>query len=201
MINKTNKTNRTNAKGLIQPHGGYRKLKSYQTTEVIYDGTVAFCKRHKSDLTYKNYEQMTGAARSGKQNIAEGSQVSGTSKKSELKLYNVARGSLEELLQDLLDYLRQNKLELWDKDAPRALEIRELAYKEDKSYKTYASYLEGDAETAANTLICLIHQANFLLDRQIKALEKEFLEEGGFSERMYKNRTERRKKQEENNSG
>jgi len=180
---------------LIPPHGGYRKLKSYQTATIIYDGTVAFCKRNKPELTYKNYEQMTGAARSGKQNIAEGSQVSGTSKKSELKLLNVARGSLEELLQDFLDYLRQNKLSLWDKDCPQALAIRKLAYKDDKSYSTYSTYFERDAETAANTLICLIHQANYLLDRQIKALEKEFLEEGGFTERMYRKRTEHRKKQ------
>ena len=194
-MKKEHPSDKSYTSDLIPPHGGYRKLKSYQTATIIYDGTVAFCKKYKSDLTYKTYEQMTGAARSGKQNIAEGSQVSGTSKKSELKLLNVARGSLEELLQDFLDYLRQNKLSLWNKDSPKAQAVRQLAYKENKSYQTYATYLEGNAETAANTLICLVHQANYLLDQQIKTLEKEFLEEGGFSERMYRKRTKRRKEQ------
>ncbi len=194
-MKKEHPPDKSHTSELIPPHGGYRKLKSFQTTELIYDSTVAFCKRHKSNLTYKTYEQMTGAARSGKQNIAEASQVSGTSKKSELKLLNVARGSLEELLQDFLDYLRQNSLKTWDKNSPKARAVRKLAYEEDKSYETYAPYFEGDAEVAANTLICLVHQANYLLDQQIKALEKEFLEKGGFTERMYRKRTEHRKEQ------
>ena len=94
------------ANRIILPHSNYRQLKSFQTTTIIYDFTMAFCNQYRSLLTYKNYEQMIGAARSGKQNIAEGSQVSGTSKKTEIKLTSVARGSLEELLQDCLDFLR-----------------------------------------------------------------------------------------------
>ncbi|MEA2020791.1 MAG: four helix bundle suffix domain-containing protein, partial [Patescibacteria group bacterium] len=192
---KEHPSNKHHTSDLIPPHGGYRKLKSYQTTEIICDGTAVFCEKFVP--SYKRSEQMNGAARSGKQNIAEASQVSGTSKKSELKLINVARGSLEELLQDFLDYLRQNDLELWDKDSPQALAIRKLAYRKDKSYETYKTYLESDnPEVVANTLICLIHQANFLLDRQIKALENEFLEKGGFSERMYRKRTKHRKEQQ-----
>jgi len=110
--------------------------------------------------------------------------ASGTSKKTELKLVNVARASLEELLLDYEDFLRQKGLKQWSKDDPRIKEIRGMAYKTDRTYKTYESYLD-DPETAANCMICLIHQANFLLDRQFVALEKDFLEQGGFTERLY----------------
>ena len=176
---------------LIPPHGGYRNLTSYQMATIVCDATVVFCKRWIRN--FKLNEQILGAARSGKQNIAEGSMVSGTSKKSELKLIGVARASFEELLQDLEDFLRQGSLGLWDKNHQKAKEIRQLAYKSDKSYTTYKAYIEGDAETAANVIICLTHQTNFLLDRQLKALEKQFLEEGGFTERLYQKRAERRK--------
>jgi len=182
------------ANRIILPHGNYRQLKSFQTTTIIYDFTMAFCNKYRSLLTYKNYEQMIGGARSGKQNIAEGSQVSGTSKKTEIKLTSVARGSLEELLQDCLDFLRQNNLVLWDKNNPRTITIRKIAYKPDRSYESYKSYLK-DPESAVNCLICLIHQANFLLDRQLEALEKDFLENGGFTERLYRERSKARKKQ------
>ncbi len=177
--------------GVIPPHGGYRKLKSYQTAEIIYDATVDFCNMYLSNgsnKSYRTYDQMVQAARSGKQNIAEGSQVSGTSKKSELKLLNVARGSLEELLQDCQDFLRQNKLSLWKKDSPKARKVRALAYKSNRSYMTYKTYIESGAESAANTLVCLINQANYLLDRQLKSLEKAFLKKGGFTENLYKKR-------------
>ena len=136
---------------------------------------------------------MVQAARSGKQNIAEGSQVSGTSKKSELKLVGVARGSLEELLVDFKDFLRQKGLPLWGKDHPKAREVRGLCYRKDRSYLTYKPYIEeGAAEVAANTLVCLIHQTNYLLDQQLRALEKAFLKEGGFTERLYRTRTQAR---------
>lgn len=184
------------ANRIILPHGNYRQLKSFQTTTIIYDFTMAFCNQYRSLLTYKNYEQMIGGARSGKQNIAEGSQVSGTSKKTEIKLTSVARGSLEELLQDCLDFLRQNNLVLWDKNDPRTITIRKIAYKPDRSYESYKSYLK-DPESAVNCLICLIHQANFLLDRQLEALEKDFLENGGFTERLYRERSKARKKQKD----
>ena len=144
-------------------------------------------------INTRTYDQMVQAARSGRQNIAEGSQTSGTSKKTELKLVNVARASLEELLLDYEDFLRQRKLPLWNKDDARAREVRALAYKSDKSYTTYKTYMT-EPEEAANMLICLIHQACYLLDRQITALEKEFLENGGFSENLYRKRTEARKK-------
>lgn len=136
-------------------------------------------------------DQMVQAARSGRQNIAEGCQASGTSKKTEIKLVNVARASLEELLIDYEDFLRQRGFKLWEKDSPEAKTIRDLAYKSDRSYSTYKSYLENP-ETGANMLVCLIHQANYLLDQQLRALEKEFLEKGGFTERLYNARKTQR---------
>jgi len=175
---------------LIPSHGGYRKLKSFQTAEIIYDLTVMFCDSYvsyKSHRTNRTYSQMTQAARSGKQNIAEGSQVSGTSKKTEIKLISVARASLQELLEDYKDFLRQKGLALWGKASPEALAVRQLAYSPDKSYRTYKTYLTAP-ESAANCLICLINQANFLLDRQLASLEKDFLEKGGFTENLYKKR-------------
>lgn len=174
---------------LIPAHGGYRNLKSYQTSTLVYDLTVEFCNHYVREHRMK--DQMVQAARSGRQNIAEGCQASGTSKKTEIKLVNVARASLEELLIDYEDYLRQHGLRMWSKDDPSAQAIRALAYTTDKSYETYRTYL-GSAESAANVLICLIHQANYLLDRQLKALEKEFLEKGGFTERLYALRKDKR---------
>jgi four helix bundle suffix protein len=129
---------------------------------------------------------MVQAARSGKQNLAEGSMASGTSKKFELKLVGVARASLEELLLDYQDFLRQRKLLLWEKNHPQAQQIRKLAYASNRSYMTYKTYIDGTPpEVAANALICLIHQTNFLLDQQLRQLEKQFLDQGGFTEKLY----------------
>ena len=178
---------------IIPPHGGYRELKSYQTTEIIYDATVVFCNQF-IDRRSRTVDQMVQAARSGKQNIAEGCMASGTSKKTELKLIGVARASLEELLLDYQDFIRQNNLSLWKKEHPHTKEIRQLAYTKNRSYTTYRSYIEtASAEIPANTLICLIHQANYLLDHQLKKLEQQFIQEGGITERVYKNRKETRK--------
>jgi len=170
---------------VIGPHGGYRNLKSYQNAEIVYDATVKFCDRF-IDRRSRTHDQMVQAARSGKQNIAEGSMASGTSKKMELKLVGVARASLEELLVDYQDFLRQRGLPLWDKGHAQAQTIRKLAYAKNRSYKTYSTYIErGSPEVAANTLVCLIHQANYLLDQQLRQLERRFLEEGGFTEKLY----------------
>jgi restriction system protein len=177
---------------LIPPHGGFRDLQSYQMAEIVYDATVVFCNRFISKRS-RTHDQMVQAARSGKQNIAEGSMASGTSKKSELKLVGVARASLEELLLDFQDYLRQKGLALWGKDYPRARQVRGLCYKKDRSYKTYKSYIENSApEIAANTMSCLIHQTNYLLDQQLRVLEKAFLKEGGFTEKLYHTRLQMR---------
>jgi restriction system protein len=154
---------------------------------------VVFCDRF-VERRSRTHDQMVQAARSGKQNIAEGSMASGTSKKTELKLIGVARASLEELLVDFQDYLRQHGLPLWGKEHRQAREVRALCYKENRSYSTYKNYVEppAPAQVAANTLICVIHQTNFLLDQQLRALDKEFLEKGGFTEKLYRARSQRR---------
>jgi four helix bundle suffix protein len=142
---------------------------------------------------------MVQAARSGKQNIAEGSAASGTSKKTELKLIGVARASLEELLLDFEDFLRQHGLPLWGKDHPKAKEVRGLCYAKNRSYMTYKPYIEeSPPEIAANAMACLIHQTNYLLDQQLRTLGKAFLDEGGFTERLYRTRSEiRRQRRDE----
>jgi four helix bundle suffix protein len=174
---------------LIPPHGGYRELQSYKMSEIVYDATVVFCNRF-INIRSRTHDQMVQAARSGKQNIAEGSMASGTSKKTELKLIGVARASLEELLLDYEDFLRQKGLPLWTKEHEQAQAVRKLAHSKNKSYETYRTYLEASPpEFAVNTMICLIHQTNYLLDQQLRALEKDFLKEGGFTERLYRTRS------------
>ena len=184
-------------------HGGYRALRAHQVARDIYDWTVIFCNRF-IDRRSRTHDQMVQAARSGCRNIAEGSAVSATSKKMEIKLTNVAKASLEELLLDYEDYLRQHGLLLWSKDSPEALAVR-ARYRgsefepSDGSGQSDASNrpLEGgpyglstaSAEVAANTLICLIHQATYLLRRQIERLEQDFLEHGGYTERLHRERT------------
>ena len=178
---------------LIPAHGGYRELKSYQNAEIVYDATVKFCDKF-IDRRSRTHDQMVQAARSGKQNIAEGSMASGTSKKFELKLVGVARASLEELLLDYQDFLRQRQLPLWDKGHAKARDIRALAYSENRSYSTYRTYIEeAPPEVTANTLICLIHQTNYLLDLLLRQLEQQFLNEGGFTEKLYRTRNQARK--------
>lgn len=179
---------------LIPPHGDYRDLRSYQMAEIIHDATVVFCDCF-VDKRSRTHDQMIQAARSGKQNIAEGSMASGTSKKTELKLIGVARASLEELLLDFQDFLRQRNLPLWGKEHAMAKEVRALAWKENRSYSTYKTYFEAaEAAVAANTAICVIHQANYLLDQQLRALEKNFVEVGGFTERLYRVRSQARER-------
>ena len=182
---------------LIPPHGGYKNLESYKTAVIISDGTYAFCEKYmsyKSNRSYRTYDQMVQAARSGKQNLVEGSLASGTSKKTELKLIGVARASFGELLEDFEDFLRQRDFGLWPKDSPQSQAVRRLAYKSNKSYTTYKTYLESqDPAVAANCLICLIHQESFLLDQLLRKLEKDFLEKGGFTERLYDKRSQIRR--------
>jgi four helix bundle suffix protein len=181
--------------GFIPPHGGYAKLLAYKKSEIIYDATIRFCDRF-IDKRSRTHDQMVQAARSGNKNIAEGSQVSGTSKEGELKLTGVARGSLEELLGDYRDFLRQRGLRLWEKNSREALFVRKLGARNDESYESYRSFVETrPAETVANILICLIHQANYLLDQQLKELEQAFLKDGGLRERMTRARLAVRSRQ------
>ena len=147
---------------LLPPHGNYRELLSYQKAEVLYDLTFHFCQRFlsRSDRTI---DQMVQAARSGKQNIVEASQASGTSKETELKLTNVARASLEELLEDYRDYLRARDHPIWPKDSREALYVRRLGNRPHTTYETYREFSETrPAEVVANIALCLIHQTNYL---------------------------------------
>ncbi|MBI4033934.1 MAG: four helix bundle protein [Candidatus Brennerbacteria bacterium] len=169
----------------------YKDLKSYQQATIIYDFTADFCDRY-IDKKSRTHDQMVQAARSGKQNIVEGS-ANPTSEKSELYLIGVARASFQELLEDYEDFLRQRNLKQWSKDSTQARDVRALAYETNRSNWTYGSYLP-DAEAAANCAICLIHQANFLLDRQIKSLEESFVKKGGYAENLRRKREEEKKR-------
>lgn len=202
--------------GLIPTHGGYRNLKSFQVAEILYDGTVLFCNRW-VDKRSRTHDQMVQSARSGRQNIGEGSVASATSKKTELKLTNVAKASQEELLLDLEDFLRQRRLRQWDKNDPEALAVRrkyrdfpgKWFEKSDVADKSDLSDLSNEtdrldpygianstSETAANILICLANQGIYLLKRQIERLERELVENGGFTEKIYRVRAEYRRQQQ-----
>lgn len=186
--------NQFNPDGFIPKHGGYQNLISYQKGEIIYDGTVYFCNQFLSKYD-RTFDQMKQAARSGKTNIAEGSMASGTSKEIELKLTNIARASLEELSLDYKDYLRTNKLKLWDKNSRYVARLRELNKIPNATYDTFKKGIEHpDPEICANVMIGLIKVVNYLLDQQLKTLEKDFINEGGLRERMMQARIRQRNK-------
>jgi len=192
----------------LRPSGGYRQTASFQTATIIYDATYWFCERF-LDSRSRTVDQMVQAARSGRQNIAEGSRAAAASSQTELRLMNVARASLEELLLDYEDYLRHRRLPLWDPRSGEASAVRAVprVFRRDRSdrsdltdlsdqerYALYVRWLDHeDPAVRANAIICLIHQANYLLDRQIAALEAAFIEGGGYSEQLA---TERLKKRE-----
>ncbi len=183
----------------LRPSGGYRRLRAFQTTTVIYDGTVAFCE--KFIRSNKLSDQLIGAARSGRQNIGEGSRANATSAESELKLVNVARASQDELLMDYEDFLRQKRHRQWHKDDPEAMAVRAIAKSRlDNAPLTtadYATWLDHeDPAVRANCLICLIHQANYLLDRLITRLEQDIIRHGGHREQLTAARLAERDRQQ-----
>ena len=189
---------------LIPPHGGYKKLVTYRLGNLIYDATAAFCARY-LDRKDRTYDQMVQAARSGVANIVEGSQASATSKKTELKLTNIAKASQEELLEDYRSFLRQHNLRAWDAQSTEAKIVREARPETLEQLRRVMASLVSDLsdlsdkntikqEVAANTMICLINQETYLLGRQVARLAHDFENEGGFSERLYKIRSENRKK-------
>jgi len=181
-----------NTEGFIPPHGGYRKLITYQKGEIIYDGTVYFTKRFFTKFD-RTVDQMVQAARSCKQNIAEASMASGTSKETEIKLTNVARASVEELMIDYEDFLRTNKLPIWDKEHRLTKRFRELNKTPNATYQTYIKAIENtEPEICANSMIGLIKIVSWLLSHQIKTLETAFINEGGLRERMTKARIDKR---------
>jgi four helix bundle suffix protein len=190
----------------LRPSGGYRELRSFRASTVVYDATVAFCDRF-VDKRSRTVDQMVQAARSGRQNIAEGSRASATSSQTELRLVNVARASLDELLLDYEDFLRQRGFRQWSKDDREAREVRSSAHRTDRPGKTdqsdyaaYAHWLDhADSAIVANAVICLIHQTNYLLDQQIRALERDFIHEGGYSEQLAAARIQHRQQQNRTN--
>jgi len=173
----------------------YKKLFTYWFALIIYDLTVEFCNQWIK--SWKLKEQMTGAARSGKQNIVEGSDGMKTSLKIAIKLTNVAKMSLEELLADYEDFLRQSGLKQWSKNDPRVVEFRNKSSKLVRNLSnlrrlTQRALLPQDPERAANLLLTLAHQATFLLNRQVEALEEKHRKEGGYTEKLYRERKEYR---------
>lgn len=194
----------------LRPSGGYRGTASFQTATLIYDATYAFCEKF-LDPRSRTIDQMVQAARSGRQNIAEGSRAAATSSQTELRLINVARASLEELLLDYEDFLRHRHLVQWAPDSPEAIAVRQVGrrFRQNRTdradwtdradaerWAAYAHWLEHpDPAVQANAMICLIHQANYLLDRQIQALEQQFVEGGGYSEQLAAARIARRSRE------
>ena len=192
---------------LIPKHGGYRKLKSFQVAQLVYDITVRFCDRY-IEKRSRTHDQMVQAARSGVQNIAEGSQASGTSKKTELKLTNVARASLEELRLDYEDYLRQHGLPLWQPDHPALMRFKAKRCTTLEEVRLWVAQEEQEkpsvpvgarpsrsvfsATLVANATLSLLNLSCHLLDRQLAAQAKDFETEGGFTERLYRVRAEKR---------
>jgi four helix bundle suffix protein len=178
----------------IPAHGGYESLLSFQKARIVYDGTVRFCERF-VDKRSRTHDQMVQAARSGKQNILEGSRASGTSKETEIKLTNVARASLEELLEDYRDFLRVRGIEEWPKDHSHTRRLRQLNRTPNADYATFQKGIEhADPAIAANVMLGLIKLTNYLLDQQIRQLEKAFVQEGGLRERMTRARLAERAK-------
>lgn len=194
---------------LIPRHGGYEHLKTFQLAELIFDVTVRFCNRY-IERGSRTHDQMVQAARSGKQNIAEGSIDSGTSKKTELKLTNIARGSLKELALDYGDFLRERGLEPWEPNHPALMrfkarrpdtleEVRAWVQEERRRSSTRTNTdkhgharTESSAVLVANAALSLLNLCTYLLKRQMARLEKDFVEHGGFTERLYRVRSQRR---------
>ena len=171
-------------KGFIPPHGGYRDLLAYQKSVVVYDATVYFCDRF-IDRKSRTYDQMIQAARSGKQNILEGSEASGTSKETEIKLTGVAKASQKELLEDYRDFMRNRQIEEWAATHPYALRLRRLNRTVGANYDTFKKGIEHkDPAICANVIAGLIKLTCYLLDQQLRRLERDFIEQGGLRERM-----------------
>ena len=171
-----------------QPQAGYKYLKTYQLATVIYDLTVQFCDRY-IDKRSRTHDQMVQAARSGKQNIAEGHQE--TSLKGYIKLLGVSRASFVELLEDYLDFARQHKILVWPKDDPRIRELREIRVIGDLNHPDTPE-LPNSPENSINLLLTLLYQETYLLQKQITALEQKFMTEGGYTENLFKKRLQHR---------
>lgn len=191
--NPSHQSHSSHSHPIIPPRGDYRTLLSFQKAEVVYDITFRFAHKFlaRGDRTV---DQMIQAARSGKKNICEGSKAGRTSREMEIKLTNVARASLEELLDDYHDFLRVRDLPIWDKDSDKAKFARQLGRTTPQTYELYREYVETrPPEVVANLAICLIHQTNYLIDQQLTHLEHDFVKQGGLRERMTRARSDYRR--------
>lgn len=169
----------------------YKYLLTYRYSEIVHDLTHEFCERFVSKFS-RTFDQMIQASRSGKQCIVEGVGQSNTSKKGEIKLLGVAKASIEELQTDYEDFLRQKRLNTWEKNSGQIQQIRMLGIMATKQYPVAKPPLPEDQEAAANMLLTFCHQLTYLLDKQILAAEKKFVEEGGFTENLFKKRINHR---------
>ncbi len=193
--------------GLLLPHGGYRKLRSYKVAAAVYDATVVFCRRFYA-RDRRMSDQMVQAARSGVRNISEGSGAAATSRKSEMKLTNVARASLaDELLADYESFLVQKGLRIWPKESRQARAMRQRLRRDHTDNLPAAPagtvrllglsgladfVAKAEPELAGNAMLCAVHQAVYLLNRQLQSQGRSFLEDGGFTERLYRRRQQAR---------
>lgn len=174
---------------IVLPHGGYRNLIVYKKSDVIYEGTVMFCRRFLPSHGDRTVDQMTQAARSCKQNIAEGSAASGTSKETEIKLTNVARATLDELIEDYLDWLKSHNAAVWSASDEKAKAARDFAIK-NPDWEAWRPVFETrPPETLANLMLTLCHQTRYMLDKMIVRQEEDFKKFGGVRERMHAART------------
>ena len=181
----------------LPQHGHYRNLRVYKAAEALYDITFIFCRRFLSSKVDRTVDQMIQAARSGKQNIAEGNQAATTSSETEIKLTNVAKASLEELLVDYEDYLRTRQLTQWDTQHPRYSKMRNWTKTEDFSINHAFRAEQLSDEEMANLGITLCHQIIFMLNNLLKTLQDRFVTQGGIKERMHAARTGYRQEQDE----
>ena len=186
--NNQNSQNNPNPPTTFLPqHGHYRNLRVYQVTEIIYDITYHFT-QHYLEKGDRTVDQMIQAARSGKQNISEGNQAAATSSETEIKLTNVAKASLEELLNDYEDYLRVRNLPQWDARHPRYEKMRQYARSRQIQQDYAANIQRMNDEELANLCITLIHQATYMLHKLLATMQTRFVTEGGIKERMYQTR-------------
>lgn len=193
---QNNQKNQRDPHLFLPRHGHYRRLRVYKVTEALYDLTYLFCQRFLPAHGDRTVDQMVQAARSGKQNIAEGNQAAATSSETEIKLTNVARASLEELLDDYEDYLRTRSLPHWDFEHPRLKALRDWTRGEVffEEYKEKAERMND--EEMANLCLTLCHQAIYMLGQLLKTQQKRFVTQGGIKEQMHKARTGYRQEQD-----
>lgn len=192
--NQNTQSPQTSPVTFLSKHGHYRNLRVYQVTEMVYDITYYFTQHYlsKGDRTV---DQMVQAARSGKQNIAEGNQAAATSSETEIKLTNVAKASLEELLDDYEDYLRVRNMQQWGPLHPRYEKMRQYARSEEIKKEYAATMQRMNDEEIANLCITLIHQAIYMLHKLLVTMQTRFVKEGGIKERMYQSRINYRNNQ------